>query len=463
MTSRRHFLAQGAATAVTLAIPRMASTKTLGFTEINARTAAVQLAPAPYPRTKIWGYNGVMPGPQIRVAQGSRIQRTFLNELPQASSIHWHGIRIDNAMDGVAGLTQSAVDPGNTFDYDFVVPDAGTYWYHAHNRSVEQVARGLYGALIVEELDAPDVDQDVVLVLDDWLLDPETAQIDPDFSSPHDRSHAGRRGNFIATNGRSDQSLDVRQNERLRLRVINAANARIFGLALAGMNGWTIALDGMPLAQPEPLTEALILGPGQRADLIVDITAEPGETAHLVRLEDEEGVSQAAFPVKGRSATAPRPSPTALPPNPKMEVTGLATAIRSRLRMQGGAMGTLDVAILNGERKNFRDLVAANQFWAFNGTIGMTDTPLIDVTRGETVSLEIYNDTSFPHAMHLHGMHFREIGKNGDLGPFRDTLLMSGGETRTIGFIADNPGDWLFHCHMLSHAASGMMTWIKVT
>jgi len=463
MITRRHFLAQGAATTAALALPGLAGANTAGFGEIRAQKAAIQLAPASYPRTEIWGYDGVMPGPELRVVQGARVQRSFLNELPQASSIHWHGIRIDNAMDGVAGLTQPAVETGGRFDYDFLVPDAGTYWYHAHNRSAEQVARGLYGALIVEESEAPDVDRDEVLILDDWLLDPETAQIDPDFSSRHDRSHAGRRGNFVATNGRYDLSQEVRQNERLRLRLINAANARIFVLALSGMDGWTVALDGMPLPQPEPVSEAIVLGPGQRADLIVDITAEPGETAHLVRLEDQEGASQAAFHVIGQASADRRATPLSLPPNPGMDVTGLDAASHARLNMQGGAMGTLDAAVLNGERKSFRELVDANEFWAFNGTVGMTDTPLINVSKGETATLEIYNDTSFPHAMHLHGMHFREIGKDGDLGPFRDTLLMFGGETRTIGFVADNPGDWLFHCHMLSHAASGMMTWMKVT
>jgi len=463
MTTRRHFLKQGAATAAALALPRLAGASTTGFAEIKAQTATVQLTPPSYPKTEIWGFGGVMPGPEMRVPQGGRVQRAFRNELPQASSIHWHGIRIDNAMDGVAGLTQPAIEPGDGFDYDFLVPDAGTYWYHAHNRSVEQVARGLYGALIVEESQAPDVDRDEVLVLDDWLLDPETAQIDTDFSSTHDRSHAGRQGNFIATNGRYGFSLDVRQNERLRLRLINAANARIFALALSGMDGWTVALDGMPLDQPEPVTEALILGPGQRADLIVDITAEPGQTAHLVRIEGQDGASQVAFPVSGQASTTRRGAARPLPPNPGMDVKGLDTAVPARLNMQGGAMGTLESAVLNGERKDFRQLVEANEFWAFNGTIGMTKTPLLSVTKGETATLEVYNDTSFPHAMHLHGMHFREIGKDGSLGPFRDTLLLFGGETRTIGFVADNPGDWLFHCHMLSHAASGMMTWMKVT
>jgi FtsP/CotA-like multicopper oxidase with cupredoxin domain len=131
--------------------------------------------------------------------------------------------------------------------------------------------------------------------------------------------------------------------------------------------------------------------------------------------------------------------------------------------MGGGAMGRLQSAQFNGERRTFRQLVDANQFWAFNDVIGMTDDPLADLARDEPVRLEIVNDTSFPHAMHLHGMHFREIAVNGTLGPLRDTVLTFGGETREIAFSAHNSGDWLFHCHMLSHAASGMMTWLRVT
>jgi FtsP/CotA-like multicopper oxidase with cupredoxin domain len=462
MTTRRELFGQGAAAIAALTAPALARAATPRFAELTARPARVQLAPPSYPQTEIWGYDGAMPGPELRIAQGARVQKSFRNQLPQASSVHWHGIRIDNAMDGVAGLTQAAVEPGRGFDYDFVAADAGTYWYHAHNRSTEQIARGLYGALIVEEPEAPDIDREEILILDDWLLDPDTAQIDPDFTSRHDRSHAGRRGNFIATNGRFDLSLDVKQNERLRLRLINAANARIFILALAGMDGWTVALDGMPLPDAEPVNDALILGPGQRADLIVDVTAAPGEAAHLVRIEDQEGVSQVAFPVSGSAAAARRGSPRPLPPNPKMDISGMEQVVAARLNMQGGAMGTLDAAILDGERKSFRQLVDANQFWSFNGTIGMTDTPLVSVSKGETIRLDIDNDTSFPHAMHLHGMHFREVTKDASLGPFRDTLLMFGGETRTIAFVADNPGKWLFHCHMLSHAASGMITWLVV-
>jgi len=460
--TRRNLLQTGAASGLLWALPQAGLAAADAPVSMTAQVANLQLAPPNYAKTEVWGYDGRMPGTTIRVGQGDRVKRRFVNELPQASSVHWHGIRIDNAMDGVAGFTQDAVPVGGFFDYDFVVPDAGTYWFHAHNRSVEQVARGLYGALIVEEPTAPDVDRDEVLVLDDWWLDPKTAQIYTDFDSPHSRSHAGRIGNFVATNGKFGQTMDVKQNQRLRLRLINAANARIFELDLEGLQGWVMAYDGMPLAVPEKIDGRFVLAPAQRVDLFVDVTAEEGQTAHLLRLDDGKSVSQAAFQVMGVAASTRRAAPVALPANPNMEITGLENARQFNLVMEGGAMGRLDTAILNGERRSFEQLIAANEYWAFNGVVGLTDAPLARMSRGETAQLQIYNDTSYPHAMHLHGMHFREIKPDGSQGPLRDTLLMVGGETRTIAFVADNPGKWLFHCHMLSHAASGMMTWVDV-
>ena len=390
------------------------------------------------------------------------LQYVFQKELAVISSIHWHGIRIDNAMDGVSGLTQAAVEPGQIFDYDFAVPDAGTYWFHAHNRSVEQVARGLYGALVVEERNAPDVDLDQVLVLDDWRLDPDTAQINTDFSATHDRSHAGRTGNYVATNGTANLALTVRPNQRLRLRVINAANARIFNLGLSGLKGWTIAEDGMPLEAIEDVDGSFLLAPGQRRDLIVDVEALAGEAAHLFRVDQEQAFTQVTFNVSGEEPIEPRPAPLPLPANPNMMIAGLGSGPQFQLKMEGGAMGALQAAILNGARTSFDDMAQANQFWSFNNVVGMTETPLARLERGQTARVEIINDTAFPHAMHLHGMHFREMLANGATGPLRDTLLMFAGETRSIAFGADNPGKWLFHCHMLSHAESGMMTWVEV-
>ncbi|WP_412563648.1 multicopper oxidase domain-containing protein [Thalassobius sp. MITS945101] len=193
--TRRQFVTRSAMASALLGqgLPSFAKAD---LTEITARSGKVQLAPADYPMTEVWGYDGLAPGPVLRFQQGERLQRRLVNALEQPTSIHWHGIRIDNAMDGVPGLTQAAVPPGGHFDYDFALPDAGSYWYHAHWASPEQVGRGLHGALIVEEDEAPEVDRDEVLVLDDWRLNPEDAQIMADFDNRHDLSHAGRYGNI---------------------------------------------------------------------------------------------------------------------------------------------------------------------------------------------------------------------------------------------------------------------------
>ena len=172
--NRRHLIYSGLGAAATLSAgsifnrPRAAEP----IIELTAQVSRQKLYGEDNPDSELWSFNGSSPGPEIRVRQGDRVRVRLINELPQPTSIHWHGIRIANAMDGVAGLTQKPVPPGATFEYDFEVPDAGTYWYHAHNRSWEQVARGLYGALIVEE-DEKSVarSSDVTLVLDDWVLD----------------------------------------------------------------------------------------------------------------------------------------------------------------------------------------------------------------------------------------------------------------------------------------------------
>ena len=309
--------------------------------------------------------------------------------LPVPTSIHWHGVRIDNAMDGVAGLTQEAVPPGGTFDYEFAVPDAGTYWYHAHTNSFEQVAHGLSGALIVEDADAPEVDRNEVLVHDDWLLNPEDAQFMDPFGHPMSLSHGCRTGNLVGTNGTYDLASGVKANERLRLRLINASNARIFVLRLAGLEGWTIALDGMPLPAPEPVDPELILAPAQRIDLFVDVTAAEGETAALLRLgDDDEWRPQARFPVSGSTSASRRDVQGALPPNPQMEVRGIDSARQLDLAMEGDSMGRMSGAMMNGRSMGFREMAGQGQFWALSGQIGMTDTPFRQPRLGRDGSLE---------------------------------------------------------------------------
>lgn len=431
---------------------------------ISAGEGLARLTPDSYPETRVWSYDDTVPGPVIRAMQGERLSRRFVNNLPQPSTIHWHGVRIANAMDGVPGITQKAVAPGASFDYDFMLPDAGTYWYHPHNRTWEQLARGLYGPLIVEEKEPPEVDRDEILVLDDWRL-AEDAQIhEASFGAMHDWAHAGRIGNWITVNGRGESRIPVKRNERLRLRLINASNARIFYLSLKGLQAWTVALDGQPLDRPVP-AERLSLGPAQRVDLIANVTVGDGEEALLLSHErtrdGEDRYAVTGFPVAGVARASSLPVPAPLPPNPVPALGDLDTARSEILHMEGGAMGQMRGAMMGGGFMSMRDLAGSGKVWAFNGRADMPETPWLTLTRGETVRLTLRNDTSWPHAMHLHGHHFRQIGETG-IGPLRDTLLMGQGETAEIAFVADNPGDWLLHCHMVEHSAGGMMTWLRV-
>jgi FtsP/CotA-like multicopper oxidase with cupredoxin domain len=447
----------GGLAGLSLVPPALAQTHRL-----TARKATVQLAPEGYPATDVWSYDGTIPGPMIRVPQGARVQQTLVNELDVPTSIHWHGIRIDNAMDGVAGLTQPPVAPSEEYTYDFAVPDAGTYWYHAHMNSMEQVGRGLSGPLIIDEATPPDVDRDEVLMLNDWLLDPETGAFSEPFSHPMMMSHGGRTGNLIGVNGDFAYAMTSRTGERLRLRLINAANARIFVLRLQGMEGWTVALDGMPLDTPDPIGEEIILAPAQRVDLIVDVTATADQPAGVLMSLNSDGW-EALVEMTVSGSTDRRPdAPEPLPANTNTALPDLSQAQQFDLVMEGGAMAGMESAVYQGETLDFRALIDRGQFWALSGQAGMSETPFASLTQGDVARVTLTNRTAFPHAMHLHGMHFREVRDDGSLGPLRDTILSFPEQPLEIAFVADNPGKWLFHCHMLAHAASGMNTWIEV-
>ena len=453
IVSRREFISGVGATA--LVRPARASS---GNT-LHAVPGTAQLAPAEYAPTPVWGYGGTVPGPEIRLPQGGTLNRRLINDLPQPTTIHWHGIRIANAMDGVPDLTQPAVQPGESFDYSFRLPDAGTYWYHPHNRTWEQLARGLYGALVVVEDRPPEADADLVLLIDDWRFAAD-ATLHDSFGALHDWAHAGRIGNWVTVNGDGNYNQAVTRGQRLRLRLVNAANARVFPLVLRGLDAHVIALDGQPVETPYPV-ERVTLAPAQRADLMVDITAETGTSAHILE-EDREGLlAVAEFPVSGGGAPRADRPVEALPPNPIPPLGDVDAARRAVLHMAGGAMGGMGSALLNGERLEARALAAEGKVWAMNGMADMPETPLIEADRGETIRVSVVNDTAWPHAMHLHGHHFRVLTETGP-GPLRDTVLVARGETAELAFVADNPGDWLFHCHMVEHAAGGMMTWIRV-
>ena len=464
---RRTILAAGAAVLGASALPRIAGADDMPV--LRAAPSTVQIAPEGYGTTPVWSYGGTIPGPEIRVRAGQRVRRRLVNDLPDDTAVHWHGIRIANAMDGAAGVTQDPVPPGGTFDYDFVAPDPGTYWYHAHARSWEQVARGLAGPLIVEEakpwagLEGA-ATAEATLTLADWRLQGDAALHEASFGDLHDWSHAGRLGNTVTIDGATDARIPVRRGERLRLRLINAATARVMPLRLTGLAPVLIALDGHPIA-PRAAAE-IVLAPAQRADVVVDVPSDM--TAPLPILLDvrrDAWIEIGALVDGGAAALPPQDGPVRPLPMTMDHALDLSAPQAEVLRMEGGAMGGLRRARLGGVGQDFRELVAARRVWAFNGVAGDMDEPAFRAPLGRTVRMRLVNDTAWAHGIHLHGHHFEILSRGGRPAPHRDrrdTVLVMPDEPVEIAFVADNPGRWLLHCHMLGHQASGMLTWFEV-
>lgn len=430
--NRRQFLASVSVAAI-LPMPVLA-----GQNKIRLRAEAVtqQVLPEGDGATTMLGFSGSMPGPELRVRRGTRVNIDVENGLDEGTAVHWHGIRLENQMDGVPMLTQDLINPGDTKTYSFVPPDEGTYWYHSHYISHEQVARGMMGPLIVEDDTPPDVDHDITVLMSDWQMR-EDGSLSDEFTDMHSVAHGGYMGNFARAFLSQNQ---VRMGDRVRFRLINAATNRIFPTLVSGVSGSVVALDGMALSEPRPLAE-LVLAPAQRADLIVDIIGPVGfdmaTRQGQYRLADlavsGTNSDRQAGPI---AALAPPVLPT--PGEPSQHLT---------LAMMGGAMG--------GRHEG-------DNIWAFNNISDLQPEPFGSFQNGETVRITFANDTSFPHGIHLHGHHFYEVDENGTLGDLRDTTLVNAGESRDIICVFDNSGRWLLHCHMLSHAVGGMRTWVNV-
>lgn len=412
-----------------------------------------------------WCYGGSVPGPLLRYSRGERLDLMFQNRLPEPSAVHWHGLRPPNDMDGAAPLTQLPVEPGERFRYAFDLNDAGTYWYHTHFRGWNQQDRGLYGVLIVDEDEPPKVDRDVLLVLDDWLLT-RRGGLAENFGDLHEWAHAGRLGNLATINNDAHAAVSMRAGERIRLRLANVANAQIFALMFDGHDPVVVAEDGNPVSPWALGAGELLLGPGQRADLILDAVGAPS-SRHAIRaytLRDEIRMGSFVYADEASSSSLAGTDVLPLEGNARPELK-LSDARRLELNMEGGAMGRMGRAMMGGRMMGMRELMRNRRIWAFNGVAGDMDTPLATVKRGETVVVDMTNDTAFPHAMHLHGMHFREVTRNGAPvanGPWRDTSLMASEDKVSIAFVAETPGKWMLHCHMIEHQAGGMMTFIEV-
>ncbi len=423
------------------------------------------------PETAVWAFNQQVPGPLLRYRQGDILSLEVENQLKVPTTIHWHGLRVPVEMDGVPFLSQKPIEPGATYHYEFKLHDSGTFWYHPHVDSSQQVGRGLRGALIVDELQSPQVDRDVLWVLDDWRLN-QDAQIVPFSDNMRDASHNGRIGNVVTVNGNIGEEFFVRAGERLRLRLVNVANSRTFALTFQGLNPWIIALDGHPVEPKSVQNDHIVLGAGQRTDLIVDVTGKPGEISSVV--DSAFGIDftyELMRLVRNTDSSLPfhsQSAPLALLPNP-VSRPDIANAERHQVVFEGGAMGGMSGAYLNGEFKTMRNLAELGKLWAINGKIPdnvHTDPPFLTLELGRSYILELINRTAFEHPIHLHGHSFQVIRNNGKLlknPPIRDTVLLQPDDNQEIAFVADNPGQWMFHCHILEHQNTGMTSVIAVT
>jgi FtsP/CotA-like multicopper oxidase with cupredoxin domain len=403
----------------------------------------------------VWAYDGQVPGPILHAVVGERLRVRFTNRLPVDTTVHWHGVRVPNAMDGSPGVTQPPVRPGETFVYEFVPKDAGTFWFHPHLRSSEQVERGLFGVLIVEDRAPPPYTRDVVWVLDDWRLGADGA-IDPHFVTPHDLMHDGRWGNVVTVNGHVRETLEVRPGERIRLRLVNTANGRVFAPDFSALQAEVIAVDGMYAAHPLPPT-GFEIAPGNRLDLDVTIPADAaGRTLAIVDRFTREPFPLAAIRVAGNPVPTPTfPSPAHAAVPAWKDALAVPPAHSFELQAQrGGPYGIT---------------------WTLNGaayveptTAGASDHShhgSVPFARGRFQRVRFVNASYRLHPMHVHGMFFKVLARNGtpvDEPYWRDTTLVHGQETVDVGLVPLDPGKWMLHCHVLEHAEAGMMTTVEV-
>ena len=428
---------------------------------LAARVAIVNLTGNGHPDTAVWAYNGTVPGTELRVRQGQTVRITVANRLAEDTTVHWHGIRLPNAMDGVPGLTQKPIRPGESFVYEFTPLDAGTFWYHPHADTLQQLGRGLAGALIVEESEPISVDRDLLWLIEDWRLDGE-GRIAAGFGNRMEAGMSGRIGNTVTINGHVPKTVSVRAGERVRLRLVNAALARIVGFRFDGHKPVVVAYDGQPCDPHTPEDGRVVLGPAMRADLIIDMRGKPGRNYRIT----DDFYPDLAYKVLDLAYDAGKPvrerpeQPPKLSANPLPE-PDLTAAEHHEIVLQGGMMGSMGGMGMSG---------MGGATWAMNGMSmtgdGQPDIPpLVTLKRGKTCVLALRNETAWWHPMHLHGHSFRVTSRNGkpnELREWRDTVLVPPRESAEIAFVADNPGDWMIHCHVTDHQEAGMMTVIRV-
>jgi FtsP/CotA-like multicopper oxidase with cupredoxin domain len=413
--------------------------------EIEAKPAAVELLPGT--KTMAWTYNGTVPGPLIRARVGDRVVVHFKNSLPAATTIHWHGIRVPNAMDGAPGMTQPAIESGATFEYDFVVKDAGTYWYHPHTDSSAQVGQGLYGAFVVTDPNDPrELGDDLVLVVSDASV-AVSGEFLPTDSGGTFGDLFGREGSVVLVNGKANPTLKVRAGKQQRWRIINASRARYFSVGLRDHRFVRLGGDN-GLAARSSDAYSLKITPGERADAVFTPVDAPGSRRTLYWSPVNRGYgtefARAREPIlEIETVDLPAVTPAAIP---------------SELR----AIEKIDLAGATQRTINLTIDVRSNQVeMGIDGRPHWKASP-IEARVGETHIWRIVNDTAFSHPFHLHGYFFQVLDE-ARVPEWKDTVDVPTKSELTLAVKFDErPGMWMYHCHILDHAEAGMMGHLHV-
>ena len=403
------------------------------------------------------------PPPVLRLKQHELTTFRFLNGVDDYSTMHWHGIRLPNAMDGVPYLTQFPQMRGESYDYSFASPDAGTFWYHPHCVTMRQMAHGLTGILIVEEDEDPGFDLDLPLNLKDFRLGDDAQLLD--YFTPRGAARGGTLGNTLTTNWQVAPAYNVPAGGLVRLRFAATDTTRIYRLAFpAQAQGQIIAWDGHPVNDPIPWpsTEApLLLGPGQRVDVAVRVPDTEGEVLDFNGIRGGNLAPLASIRAtgitRGRALAELRP----LAPNPVAE-PDLERAELIELKFGWSPDGMIPNYGLCG--------IQQYTFWSINrapwpGDAATGTGPVANLKLGQSYVMRLQNESPNSHPIHLHCMTFKPLRST--LGPvaqnWTDTYLLRKSEVAEIAFVADNPGDWAFHCHVIEHQKTGLAGFIRVS
>lgn len=402
------------------------------------------------------------PPPVIRMRRNTPYLARVTNRLDDYTAMHWHGLRLDNAMDGVPYLTQFPVAQNETYEYKLFSPDAGTFWYHPHCMTMDQMALGLTGILIVEEDENPGFDAEVPLNLRDFRLDSNGEWID--LWTARGAARGGTFGTIMTTNWRTEPVYEAPSGGIVRLRVAATDTTRIYKLFLPDAKAKIIALDGHPLPalidMPKTEEDAVLLGPGQRADIALMMPRVEGQIATLFTDAPGNARVLARLVATGASENKSLADLVPLPPNPVPE-PDLAGARREEFVFGWSPEGGLPNNGVCGS--------LPYTFWSINRTPWPGDAvegvgPLATFRKDESVILRLRNESPNDHPIHLHGLAFRPIASNKRRLPphWTDTVLLQREETIDIAFVADNPGDWAFHCHVIEHQKTGLAGFVRV-